>query len=91
MDDDKERRKGEETGGVNENRAERGRRRHHRKTVSVRHDVSQPTYITNDIISMTFFFWNRHISRSLLFRLAVHTLLFCASVMLSGSLGAGCS
>ena len=32
------------------------------------------------------FFANRHLSRSLLFRLAVHTLLFCASVMLSGSL-----
>ncbi len=54
MDDDKERRKGEESGGVDENGAERGRGRRHRKTVLIGPDVSPPPYITNNITSTTF-------------------------------------
>ena len=85
VDDDKEIERGEDTGGVDENAAERGRGRQHRKTVLLRPHVFPPTYTTNDSLRRPFLS-NRHLSRSLLFRLAVHTLLFCASVMLSGSL-----
>ncbi len=53
VDGDKEKEKGEDTGGVDENAAARSRGRQHRKTVLIRHDVSPPTYTINDITSKT--------------------------------------
>ena len=51
-DDNKEKEKGGDTGGVDENAAERGRGRQHRKTVLIRHEVSPPTYLIPLIISL---------------------------------------
>ena len=56
VDDDKEKEKGRDTGGVDENAAARSRGRQHRKTVLIRHDVSPPTYTINDITSKIFLF-----------------------------------
>ena len=55
------------------------------RRVLIRQDVSPPTHTINDSLRRPFLS-DRHLSRSLLFRLAVHTFLFCASVMLFGSL-----
>ena len=51
----------------------------------IRPDVSPPTYTTNDSLRRPLLS-DRHLGRSLHFRLAVHTFLFCASVMLFGGL-----